>query len=57
MEEFEVAAEDRDLVSHAEDDTSRVAEQEEGRQTAAGSAYNPDNPIHVSTNLSQQHCL
>lgn len=57
MEEFEAAAEERDLVSHAEDDTSKVVEQEEGGQSTAGSAYNPENPYHVSTNFSQQNCL
>ncbi|KAI3356274.1 hypothetical protein L3Q82_017519, partial [Scortum barcoo] len=48
MEEFEAAAEERDPVSHTEDDTSRVAEEEEGAQSTAGSAYNPENPYHVS---------
>lgn len=51
MEEFDAAAEERDPVSHAEDDTSRVMEEEEGAQSTAGSAYNPDNPYHVSTNF------
>lgn len=52
MEEFEAAAEERDSVSHAEDDTSRVAEEEEeGAQSTAGSAYNPENPYHVSRNF------
>ncbi|XP_028446240.1 leukocyte cell-derived chemotaxin 1 [Perca flavescens] len=49
IEEFEAAAEERNPVSHAEDDTSRVGEEEEeGAQSAAGSAYNPENPYHVS---------
>lgn len=52
IEEFEAAAEERNLVSHAEDDTSRVGEEEEeGAQSAAGSAYNPENPYHVSTSF------
>ncbi|KAM9342269.1 LOW QUALITY PROTEIN: leukocyte cell-derived chemotaxin 1 [Pholidichthys leucotaenia] len=55
-EEFEAAAEERDLVSHTEDDISRVEEGEEeqrrrrrgggGVQSAAGSAFNPENPYH-----------
>lgn len=57
MEESEATAEERDLVSHAEDDTSRVMEQEEGGQSTVGSAYNPENPYHVSTNFSQQRSL
>ncbi|KAK2906025.1 hypothetical protein Q8A73_009968 [Channa argus] len=48
LEEFEAAAEDRDLVSHADEDTSRVMEQDEGGQSSAGSAYNPENPYHRS---------
>lgn len=54
MEEFEAAAAagERDPVSHAEDDTSRVAEEEEGAQSTAGSAYNPENPYHVSTDFN-----
>ncbi len=55
MEEFEAAAEERDPVSHTEDDTSRVVEEEEGALSTAGSAYNPENPYHVSTNIHQQH--
>lgn len=51
MEEFEAAAEERDPVSHTEDDTSRVEEEEEGAQSTAGSAYNPENPYHVSTDF------
>lgn len=51
MEEFEAAAEERDLVSHAEDDTSRVVEEEEGAQSTMGSAYNPENPYHVSAHF------
>lgn len=51
-EELEAAAEEKDPVSHAEDDTSRVGvEEEEGAQSAAGSAYNPENPYHVSANF------
>lgn len=50
MEEMEAAAEERDPVSHAEDDTSRVAEEEAGPQSTAGSGFNPENPYHVSTN-------
>lgn len=48
MEELEAAAEEKGSVSHAEDDTPRVAEEEEGAQSTAGSAYNPENPYHVS---------
>ncbi|KAM7407367.1 hypothetical protein PAMA_003203 [Pampus argenteus] len=48
MESFEAAAEERDPVSHAEDDTSRVEGEEEGAQSTAGSAYNPENPYHRS---------
>lgn len=51
MEELEAAAEERDPVSHAEDDTSRVVEEEEGPQSTAGSGYNPENPYHVSSNF------
>nr|XP_046260848.1 leukocyte cell-derived chemotaxin 1-like [Scatophagus argus] len=48
MEEFETAAGESGPVSHAEDDTSRVAEEEEGAQSTEGSAYNPENPYHRS---------
>lgn len=51
MEEFEAAAEERDPVSHTEDDTSRLVEEEEGAPSTAGSAYNPENPYHVSTSF------
>lgn len=51
MEEFDAAAEERDPASHAEDDTPRVVEEEEGAQSTAGSAYNPENPYHVSSNF------
>lgn len=51
MEEFEAAAEERGSVSHADNDTSTVEEEEEGTQSTAGSAYNPENPYHVSTNF------
>lgn len=57
MEESEATAEERDPVSHAEDDTSRFVDKEEEGQSAAGSEYNPENPYHVSTNFSQQLCL
>uniref|UniRef100_UPI0037E75ED9 leukocyte cell-derived chemotaxin 1 n=1 Tax=Semicossyphus pulcher TaxID=241346 RepID=UPI0037E75ED9 len=53
MEESEAAAEERDPVSHAEDDISRVVkeeeEEEEGAQSTAGSGYNPENPYHRSS--------
>lgn len=55
MEQSAAAAEERDLVSHTERDTSRGAEEEEEEevaQSAAGSAYNPENPYHVSSNTS-----
>lgn len=48
MEELEAAVEERDSASHAEDDTSRVTE-EGGEQSTVGSAYNPENPDHVSS--------
>lgn len=48
-EETEAAAEDGDPVSHAADDTSRLTQ--EGPESAAGSAYNPENPYHVSMNV------
>lgn len=51
MEKTETAAEERSPVSHTEDDTSRVGEEEEGAHSAAGSAYNPENPYHVSSNF------
>lgn len=51
MEELEAVAEERDNVSHAKDDTSRVVEEEEGAQSAMGSAYNPENPYHVSAHV------
>ncbi|KAM4609452.1 leukocyte cell-derived chemotaxin 1 [Polymixia lowei] len=46
MEELEAAAEERNTVSRSGDDTSRVAEEEEGAQSSEGSAYNPENPYH-----------
>uniref|UniRef100_A0A3B4ZY01 Leukocyte cell-derived chemotaxin 1 n=1 Tax=Stegastes partitus TaxID=144197 RepID=A0A3B4ZY01_9TELE len=55
MEEVEAAAEERDPVSR---DTSRAVEgeaaveEEEGAQSAAGSAYNPENPYHVSKEVA-----
>lgn len=50
MEEFEATAEER----RTGDDTSRSTvekkeEEEEAPGSAAGSAYNPENPYHVST--------
>ncbi|XP_037344790.2 leukocyte cell-derived chemotaxin 1 [Pungitius pungitius] len=48
IERTETAAEERSPVSHTEDDTSRVVEEEEGAPSAAGSAYNPENPYHRS---------
>lgn len=59
MEEVEAAAEQRDPASRAEDDTSRVVEEEEGEgaQSTAGSAYNPENPYHVSnTTINNTVC-
>nr|XP_043875628.1 leukocyte cell-derived chemotaxin 1 [Solea senegalensis] len=48
-EELEAAVEEKDPVSHTQDDTSRVTEEEEeGAQSSAGSAYNPENPYHRS---------
>ncbi|XP_049904892.1 leukocyte cell-derived chemotaxin 1-like [Epinephelus moara] len=57
IEEFEAAAEEKDPVSHAEDDTSRVVEEEEGAQSAAGSAYNPENPYHRSGAAGEEGAL
>lgn len=51
MEEFEAAAEERSTPTLSEDDTSRAVEEEEGTQSTAGSAYNPENPYHVSTDF------
>lgn len=51
IEEIETSADERSPVSHTEDDTSKVMEKEEGAHSAAGSAYNPENPYHVSTNF------
>ncbi|CAB1454763.1 unnamed protein product [Pleuronectes platessa] len=50
VEELEAPAEAGDPVSHAEVDASRVVagDEEEGAQSAAGSAYNPENPYHRS---------
>lgn len=49
IEEVEASAEEGDLVSHAENDISRVVEEEEeGAQSAVGSADNPENPYQVS---------
>ena len=51
-EETEAAAEERDAMSQAEVDTTRVVEEEEeGTQSTAGSAFNPENPYHVSTDF------
>lgn len=53
VEESEAAAEEREPVSHAEPATSRApVEEEEGSQSAAGSAFNPENPYHVSANFT-----
>lgn len=52
MEELEAAAEERDPVSQAEEGTSRAVEEEEGGQSTTGSAYNPENPYHVSASCS-----
>lgn len=49
-EEIKVDAEERDLVSRAEREASRVMDGEE-EASAAGSAYNPENPYHVSSNF------
>ncbi|XP_040913616.1 leukocyte cell-derived chemotaxin 1-like [Toxotes jaculatrix] len=57
MEEFEAAAEERDPVSHAEDDTSRVMEEEEGAQSTGGSAYNPENPYHRSGEAREEGAM
>lgn len=49
-EEIKVDAEERDPASRAEREASRVVEGEE-EVSAAGSAYNPENPYHVSSNF------
>ncbi|XP_054871605.1 leukocyte cell-derived chemotaxin 1-like isoform X3 [Amphiprion ocellaris] len=51
-EEVEAAAEEREL------DTSRAVEgEEEGAQSAAGSAYNPENPYHRRDQRGRRHDL
>ncbi|XP_026001275.1 leukocyte cell-derived chemotaxin 1 [Astatotilapia calliptera] len=58
MEEVEAAAEEGDLVSHAENDTSRVVEEEEeGAQSAVGSADNPENPYQRSRGAGEESAL
>ncbi|XP_022597105.1 leukocyte cell-derived chemotaxin 1-like [Seriola dumerili] len=57
MEELEAAAEEKEPVSHAEDDTPRVAEEEEGGQSTAGSAYNPENPYHRSGGAREEDAV
>ncbi|KAM6954823.1 leukocyte cell-derived chemotaxin 1-like isoform 2-T2 [Lycodopsis pacificus] len=57
IEEIETAAEERSPVSHTEDDTSRVVEEEEGAHSAAGSAYNPENPYHRRGRRGRCHDL
>ncbi|GAA6228746.1 leukocyte cell-derived chemotaxin 1-like [Lates japonicus] len=58
MEEFEAAAGERDPVSHAEDDTSRIVEEEEeGAQSTAGSAYNPETPYHRSGGAGEESAM
>ncbi|XP_067460696.1 leukocyte cell-derived chemotaxin 1-like [Thunnus thynnus] len=57
MEEFDAAAEERNPVSHAENDTSRVEEEEEGSQSSAGSAYNPENPYHRSRGSGEEGAM
>ncbi|XP_069009672.1 leukocyte cell-derived chemotaxin 1 [Embiotoca jacksoni] len=60
MEELEAAAEERDPVSQTEHDTSRVLEgeeEEEGAQSAAGSAYNPENPYHRSGGTKEEGAM
>ncbi|XP_023128214.1 leukocyte cell-derived chemotaxin 1-like isoform X1 [Amphiprion ocellaris] len=51
-EEVEAAAEEREL------DTSRAVEgEEEGAQSAAGSAYNPENPYHHSGGTREEGAM
>ncbi|XP_031725494.1 leukocyte cell-derived chemotaxin 1-like [Anarrhichthys ocellatus] len=57
MEEIETAAEERSPVSHTEDDTSRLVEEEEGAHSAAGSAYNPENPYHRSGGAGEEGAM
>ncbi|KAG7227643.1 hypothetical protein INR49_029404, partial [Caranx melampygus] len=57
MEELEAAAEEKGSVSHAEDDTPRVVEEEEGAQSTAGSAYNPENPYHRSGGAKEEDAV
>uniref|UniRef100_A0A3B4TC91 Leukocyte cell-derived chemotaxin 1 n=1 Tax=Seriola dumerili TaxID=41447 RepID=A0A3B4TC91_SERDU len=40
-----------------EDDTPRVAEEEEGGQSTAGSAYNPENPYHRSGGAREEDAV
>ncbi|XP_040004761.1 leukocyte cell-derived chemotaxin 1-like [Xiphias gladius] len=56
-EGIEAASEERDPVSHAEGDTSRVVEEEEGAQSTAGSAYNPENPYHRSVGAREDNAV
>lgn len=48
MEEDEEPAVERDLENRSEQDTSTAVDKE---GSAAGSAYNPENPYLVSNNL------
>lgn len=59
MEELEAAAGERDPVSHTEDEVGapRAAEEEEGAQSSAGSAFNPENPYHVSSGSTGRGCF
>ncbi|XP_053184228.1 leukocyte cell-derived chemotaxin 1-like [Scomber japonicus] len=57
MEEFEAAAEERGSVSHADNDTSTVEEEEEGAQSTAGSAYNPENPYHRGRGSGEESAM
>lgn len=50
-EEIKADAGERDPVSRAEQEASRAVDGEEEEESAAGSAYNPENPYHVSSNF------
>ncbi|XP_037542935.1 leukocyte cell-derived chemotaxin 1 [Nematolebias whitei] len=55
-EEIKVDAEERDPVSRAEREASRVGDGEE-EVSAAGSAYNPDNPYHRGGEAQEESAM
>ncbi|XP_047457183.1 leukocyte cell-derived chemotaxin 1 [Mugil cephalus] len=57
-EESEAAAGERDPLSHAEPATSTAAaEEEEGSHSAAGSAFNPENPYHRGRGTTEEGAM